>query len=282
MKPAILAQKLLPVLPLMRCPRCGSALVPREQSLVCAAGHCYDLSRRGYVNLAPGHDQSTEKYGAGLFAHRREAFASGAYDAVLEAVAEQLALRFGAAPFTLLDVGCGEGFYARALAARFPAATIIGLDISRDAITAAARENGLPHWLVADLKHLPLLDGAADVVLDVLTPADYAEFRRVLKPGGLLVKALPGKHYLREVRNAVADCLRGGSAYDNARVLEHLSENASVLAQKELTNVYPLTAAQATAFLRMTPMTFSVPEETLAQLTLDAITIHMHVITATL
>ena len=275
MKPAQLARRLSPLLPVLRCPRCAGAFTLTDQSLVCERGHCYDLSRRGYVNLAPAHDQSGEKYDGTLFESRRLVLEGGFYEPVLEAVC---ALLPDGRPFTLLDVGCGEGYYARQIAQSFPLSRILGVDLSRDAITAAARIPGHEAWLVADLKHLPLADASADIVLDVLTPADYEAFARVLKPDGLLIKAVPGADYLREVRQAVSSWLRGGGAYDNARVLEHLRAHAHVLSETEVRVTRALTPELSRAFARMTPMTFSVPREALDALTLPSITIHMHVL----
>lgn len=274
MKPAVLAARLSPILDRLRCPRCSSPFHLTEQSLVCGQGHCYDLSRRGYVNLAPSHDQNAEKYDSGLFDSRRIVLEGGFYQPVLEAIAACMPQE----PFWLLDAGCGEGWYTRKLAEQFPDSHFLGLDISRDAITAAARLPGRANWLVADLKHLPIAGGSADVVLDVLTPADYAAFRRALKPGGKLVKVIPGTDYLREVRNAAAQWLRGGSDYDNTRVLEHLKANATVESSAEIRITLPVSPEESRAFLRMTPMTFSVPPEALERILLPEITIHMHVL----
>lgn len=274
MKPAVLAGRLMKLLPLMRCPRCGSAFSLNGASLICEQNHCYDLSRRGYVNLAPSHDQSAEKYDADLFESRRIVFESGFYQPVMEAIAALLPKD----EITVLDVGCGEGWYARTLAGQFPEAELLGLDISRDAITAAAQSQSRANWLVADLKRLPVADHSVDVLLDVLTPADYAEFARVLKPEGLLIKAIPGVEYLHEVRHAVAPWLRSGDSYDNTRVVDHLRENAQVLSDTEICVTTPLTLEQSHAFLRMTPMTFSVPREVLDGLHLSEITVHMHVL----
>ena len=274
MKPAVLAQRLSPLLPILRCPRCASPFTLTEQSLVCAQKHCFDLSRRGYVNLAPSHDQAAEKYGAELFDSRRTVFESGFYAPVMEAVAALMP----AESFSLLDAGCGEGYYARTLAEQFPSACVLGVDLSRDAITAAARTQSRVNWLVADLKRLPVSDASMDVLLDVLTPADYAEFRRVLKPDGLLIKVIPGTEYLREVRTAVAPYLRSGDEYDNSRVREHLCAHADILSETVLHRTSPLTREQSAAFLRMTPMTFSVPREVLESLSLSEMTIHMHVL----
>lgn len=278
MKPAVLAGQLRPLLPDLCCPRCHDPFSLTEQSLICSNGHCFDLSRRGYVNLAPGHDQSGEKYDASLFESRSRVLEAGFYAPVADAAIHCLQQSFPEKAFTLLDVGCGEGYYARRLAEHFPTSHILGLDISRDAITAAARQSRSAVWLVADLKHLPIADGCADAVLDVLTPADYAEFRRVLSPEGRLIKVIPGDDYLREIREAVAPFLRGGTDYSGQRVLEHLAQHAQILSQKEIRHTLPLTPELSHAFLRMTPMTFSVPEEALQSIALSRITIHMHLL----
>ena len=274
MKIDALAKRLEPYIPLLRCPACGDGLALRGFSVVCGEGHCYDLSSKGYINLAPSHDQRAEKYDAALFESRSAVFADGFYRPVLDAVAEMLSARFGDRPFALADAGCGEGYYARGLAGRFPAARVIGADISRDAIVAAARLSHAPCWLVADLKRLPVVSGALDAVLDVLTPADYTEFARVLKPDGELIKVIPGADYLCEVRKAVRDELKS-EGFDNARVLEHLERHARVLERVELRHTYALTDAQSARFLRMTPMTFSIPEERLQGKVVDHITIHL-------
>ena len=273
MKPAVLAQKLAPLMPVLRCPRCQSAFALNGTSLICENRHCYDLSKRGYVNLAPSHDQAAEKYDAELFDSRRLVFEHGFYQPIAEAIAQWLP----DVPITVLDAGCGEGYSPRLLAEQFPQAQLIGLDISRDAITAAAREQGRANWLVADLKRLPVADHSADILLDVLPPADYAEFRRVIKPDGLMIKVVPGADYLCEVRKAVAPWLRSGDTYDNTRVIDHLKEHADILEECEVRLTRPLSPDESHAFLRMTPMTFSVPADVLETLALSQITIHMHV-----
>lgn len=264
-------------LSLLACPRCGQPFSLNGGSLRCNGNHCYDLAAKGYVNLAPQRDQSKEKYDAALFESRSVVLESGFYAPVLEAVAQLLSARFGDAPFSLLDAGCGEGYYARSLAGRFPQSRVIGIDLSRDGILAAARKPGNVLWLVADLKQLPLGDERIDVVLDVLTPASYDAFRRVLKPGGELIKVIPDSDYLCEIRSAFQPYLRQ-EGYSNRQVLEHLGKHAQILEQREVRSTLPLTPEQASAFLRMTPMGFSVPEAVLEETRLDEITLHLQVI----
>ncbi len=290
MKLAALAAHTAPILPLLRCPLCAGAFSLRgEQSLVCPQGHCYDLSARGYVNLAPSHDQQGEKYGAALFEARGLVLGRGFYDGVLEAVASLIQEELPweelprEQPFTLLDAGCGEGFYARQLARRFPAARVLGLDLSRDGILAAARqargENLSLYWLVGNLARLPLADGSVHVLLNILTPADYGEFARVLAPGGFLVKVVPGPRYLEQVRAGVAEHLReSGGTYSNERVLEHLGTHGRIVARRSVLQTLPVSREEAAAFLAMTPMTFGLGEEALGQVRFSEITVDLEVL----
>ena len=52
-----------------RCPLCMAPLALSGQSLLCANGHCFDVSAKGYVNLAAGRGQSV-KYDKALFESR--------------------------------------------------------------------------------------------------------------------------------------------------------------------------------------------------------------------
>lgn len=277
MKVSTLQNKLLPALPLLCCPLCEEPFQPNVSSLQCLNGHTYDLSSRGYVNLAPGHDQRKEKYDAELFASRQRIFEAGFYIPILETVETMLDDLFGDAHFTIADIGCGEGYYAQAIAKRFSQCLCCGLDISRDGIQQAARSDSNVHWLVADLKHLPIKQGMLDAALDILTPADYAAFKRALKPDGTLIKVIPGNNYLMEIRQAVAPYLRD-SAYDNHRVVEHLERHVQILERVSLQHTYSLTPEQSADFLRMTPMTFSVSESILSDICISHITIHMEVL----
>lgn len=278
MKPAQLAQVMTPYVPLLQCPLCREALaLTPEHSLKCPAHHTFDLSAKGYANLAPGHNQQADRYSKALFQSRHAILADGFYQPVAEALTALLAAYAPIhPPAAILDAGCGEGYYLRQVAAAFPGRFLIGLDLSRDAITAATREGQAACWLIANLARLPLRDGCCAAILNILTPADYGEFERVLAPDGIVLKVIPGGDYLRELRQAAAPHLRQPH-YSNQQVLAHLHRQGEVLAQRTIHQTHPLTPQQAEHFARMTPLTFGLQPEAL-QWPLSSITLHLEVL----
>lgn len=256
---------------LLRCPACGASFARRENSLVCKNGHCFDIARKGYVNLAPGRAPDA-LYTRPLFESRRRVLESGAYAPVVETLS-RLAAQYAPDNALLVDAGCGEGFYAKALAAQFE--RVVAFDLARDAVYLAAsgpkdERAQRVAFLVADLTRIPIRDEAASAVLDVFTPAHYAEFARVLKPGGVLIKALPGAGYLREIR-----ALAGQREYRNDDVLRRLGETGGErflpLARETLLYTFPLPEPLRADAVRMTPLTHThaLNPDALTELTIE-------------
>lgn len=274
-----IATKIEMLLPLLRCPYCYTSFSVRNgNSLVCEKNHCFDLSSKGYVNMAPSHNQQRIKYDSSLFASRQAIFAAGFYRPAIEVI-QQMILTHSNQPMApaLLDAGCGEGYYLRELTQCLSKTQLIGTDISRDAITAAARQSSLPHWLVANLSKLPIANKSISHVLNILSPADYDEFARILAPDGVLIKMIPGKNYLQEVRKYAAPHLRQAE-YSNERVINHLLQNAHIIHRYHIQNTSHVSAAEAMHFCRMTPLTFSFSEETLQTFTFSEITIDLEIL----
>ncbi|MBV8063733.1 MAG: methyltransferase domain-containing protein [Nevskia sp.] len=99
---------------------------------------------------------------------------------------------------SLLDVGCGEGWYTSVLLR--VAAEVSGLDIARPAIQAAARRFPGITWLVGSAALLPFGDAALDAVISLFTPLQLAEMRRVLRPGGHVLLVTPAPDHLWSLR----------------------------------------------------------------------------------
>ncbi|MBQ2888046.1 MAG: methyltransferase domain-containing protein [Firmicutes bacterium] len=234
------------------CPLCRAALNLQDNSFRCSGGHCYDLSTKNYLNLAPQQKQLAI-YDADFFSTRRRIFQAGFYAPLTQQIADichDLQQQLGR-PISVLDAGCGEGFFAMELLQNLgeDKAEIIALDLARDGVIMAAKACPGLKCVVGDLSALPIGENGADVILNILSPANYQEFARVLRPHGLLLKVIPGADYLRQVRQAYN--LSPGLDSDAEKLLAAAVADYNTT---RLTYTLPVTAAQAADLLKMSPL----------------------------
>ena len=238
------------------CPICQENLTLVESSLKCSNRHSFDLAKFGYINLAPQIKQSAN-YDKENFQNRQQILEAGFYQAILDAVSDLLANSKNAK--TILDIGCGEGFYSRKLQERHPDKTFYAFDISKDSVQIATKSepNWAVNWFVGDLARLPIKDASMDILLDIFSPANYGEFRRVLSQNGILIKVIPTENHLKEIRQMVQDQLTKKD-YSNQDIKEHFQEHFSIQAHQIASLTKPITAEQRQALLSMTPLLFHV------------------------
>ena len=140
-----------------QCPICTKSMDIQGNSLICRHGHCFDISRYGYVNLLLKSSPKTN-YSKRSFDNRHQILEYGMYDVVLEKIIQFISdtpsIR------NILDVGCGEGFYARQIQQRTER-NIFAFDLSREAIQIASKKDKRKavKWFVTDLSKIPLKDG---------------------------------------------------------------------------------------------------------------------------
>lgn len=194
-------------MPTLLCPvrACASPLTREAHAFRCLRGHSFDIARSGYCNLLQPQDRKSKNPGDPKEAvlARRRFLEAGHGDFLASALLETLdALPLPARP-AVLDVGCGEGFYLGGLA-REREIEGHGIDLSVPAIDLAARRwPGLSWFVVNADRALPYAEGSFDLALSLTARRNAPELRRVLKPGGRLVVAVPGEDDLIELRAAV-------------------------------------------------------------------------------
>ena len=258
------------------CPICQENLTLVETSLKCSNRHSFDLAKFGYVNLAPQIKQSAN-YDKENFQNRQQILEDGFYQAILKGISDILATKPSAK--TVLDIGCGEGFYSRKLQEVHPEKTFYAFDISKDSVQIAAKSepNWAVNWFVGDLARLPIKDASMDIFLDIFSPANYGEFRRVLSKDGILIKVIPTENHLKEIRQMVQDQLTKKD-YSNQDIKEHFQEHFSIQSSQIASLTKPITEEQRQALISMTPLLFHVDQSKIDWSQLTEITIEAEIL----
>lgn len=258
------------------CPICQENLTLLETSLKCCNRHSFDLAKFGYVNLAPQIKQSVN-YDKENFQNRQQILEAGFYQAILDAVSDLLANSETSS--TILDIGCGEGFYSRKLQENHPEKTFYAFDISKDSVQIAAKSepNWAVNWFVGDLARLPIKDASMDILLDIFSPANYGEFRRILSKDGILIKVIPTENHLKEIRQRVQDQLTNKD-YSNQDIKNHFQEHFTILSNQTASLTKTITAEQLQALLSMTPLLFHIDQTKIDWSQLTEITIEAEIL----
>lgn len=190
------------------CPACGNVLIGAERTFACSSGHSFDISKKGYVNLLLGASRGHHGDDKLMVRARTDFLSKGYYDRLSEAIC-LLADEVTESSPAIIDAGCGEGKYTadilRSLRTKGKTPAMLAVDISKDAVDALLRrEKGL-QAIVASTAALPVRDGAADLLVNIFSPFFRDEFRRVLKKGGVLIRVVPLKDHLYELKQLVYD-----------------------------------------------------------------------------
>lgn len=251
---------------LFKCPVCSARMEVVEQSkVVCTENHSFDLSKAGYINLS-SHIHVT-KYDKSLFAARKKVidgdFFAPLLDYIYEAVLPEVNDVNRQGNPAILDAGCGEGSQLAAILQHLPdGVTGVGIDLAKEGIATAAKEHPGNVWCVADLANCPFGDCTFNVILNVLSPANYAEFIRLLKPDGLFLKVIPGDDYLKELRTIFYDDPKEQKDSEHSMRFEQHFESVRT---DRIAYEFPLDRELLAPLIRMTPLSWGASPEKLEQ-----------------
>ena len=192
------------------CPVCGEKLIRTDKSLVCGKNHCFDKAKSGYVNLLMSQKSHGRNHGDDklMVSARRDFLNTGLYAPLCDEIcgAADKYAENGAAIF---DAGCGECYYTAAVEKRLlesgKYADILGIDISKDALAAGSKRSKTLKLAVASVYKLPIGDGSCDMLFSIFSPFALEEFQRVMKSGGVLIRAIPLENHLFGLKAAVYD-----------------------------------------------------------------------------
>lgn len=242
----------------LKCPLCGGAFDLKDFSVKCQTGHTYDLAKKGYANLFNGYTKIAKTYDKHLFSSRKLVADTGLYSRLADELCTILRIYDAQ---NILDAGCGGGNLTCEVFKNIQAKPAFAIDLSKEGIDFAASQvcEADLIWFVANLNNLPFADSKFDAVLNIMSPANYQEFKRVLKSTGILLKVLPDADYLKELRRFIYG-ENDKNEYSNADVLNNLTESMSI---KEITDVKytrSVAAEHIAALFDMTPLTININE----------------------
>jgi 23S rRNA (guanine745-N1)-methyltransferase len=198
----------------LACPLDGLPLIANGKQVACSNRHCFDVAHQGYINLLPvQHKRSKNPGDSTEMILARTAFLNGGSYAPIADTLNLLTHKIIAATaeleLCLLDAGCGEGYYLTHLLPSLQQPqiqqkiTLIGLDISKPAILAAAKRSKQITWLIASNRQPPVLPGTVDIIFCLFGFPLFDSFKIPLKPGGKIILVEAGPEHLIELRNIV-------------------------------------------------------------------------------
>lgn len=250
----------------LRCPACGAPLQREPRLWHCAQRHSFDVAREGYVNLLlVQHKRSLDPGDTAESLQARRAFLDAGHYAPLRdaVVAHWQRLR----PASLLDLGCGEGYYTAGMAQVVP--DVVGLDIAKPAIQLAAKRYRGPTWLVGNGARLPVADASLDALSCLFTPLHPHELHRALRPGGELLVVTPGPAHLESLRASLFDRVE---PHVPEKFLDTLAEGFEPLGTQTLEISIDLDRTALARLVTMTPYAWKArPEKRDALLARDGL-----------
>lgn len=246
------------------CPLCALSLVENSQGLACVNRHQFDRAKEGYFNLLPVHHKNSREPGdAKQQLIARRAFLNAGYFSPL---VDELKKIISTDISTLLDIGCGEGYFTRSLSEHCFSADVYGIDIAKAGVRLAAKNSSLKiTYAVASSHLLPVADASMDVIARIYAPSKDEELLRVIKSGGKLIIVTPGKQHLIGLRKKIYQTIK---PHPKPKVPEGFKE----VAQQEISFSLNIPAGELTAsLLEMTPFSWKLNQELHEQLIKDGL-----------
>lgn len=256
---------------MFRCPICFMPMkMDQLRSLICTNRHCFDVSRQGYLNFLNRSPKT--KYDKRLFQARQTMCQNGFFEPLIEQISRRIKQESGTKKqrIRILDAGCGEGSLLSGIREKVSPHTAngllsVGVDISKEGILAASKAYSDSIWCVADLAKCPFANQQFDFILNTLSPSNYSEFNRMLANDGTVIKVIPEKNYLKEVREVFYGHTNRPD-YSNEGTVKHFADHFDLLDMEHVRYRVALDRTLIGHLVRMTPLSWGATEERLQKM----------------
>lgn len=247
------------------CPKCMRPLTVGERGVAtCTGGHSFDRAREGYYNLLLANAGGIHGDNREMLEARRRFLDTGAYQPLADKLSELIvdSLHEGG---SLLDIGCGEGYYTATVSSRLNTAgkraSVYGFDISKDGVKMTARRDKSLSLAVASAYKMPFANESFDVAMNVFSPLALDETVRILRHGGRFVMAIPDVNHLFGLKKALYE-----TPYKNKPESPEL-EGLELLSTERVHYTLTLdTSERINALFMMTPYAYRTPPQSRARL----------------
>lgn len=228
------------------CPVCREELKREGRAARCSNGHSYDYAKSGYLNLYLSH-KTVHGDDADMVKARTAFLNTGAY-AFLRSELRSIFEAHGST--SLVDLGCGEGYYTSYM----PQSDRAAFDLARKALMHAAKNDPDTQYCVSSIFHVPLADACTDSVLTCFAPVASEEIERILKPGGIFVLVTPGPDHLFEFKSVLYD-----TPYRNP--MKDIDTALTLTDDRMIREAFTADKAVLSDLFTMTPYVWHTPQE---------------------
>lgn len=177
------------------CPNCNNRLIENNKTYKCVNNHSFDIAKEGYINLLLNKPKAGDNLN--MIKSRKNFLAKGYFDPLLNKILYDLKQLNLNNP-NIIDLGCADGYYTNSIRAVYQ--SILGIDISKDAIKYASKSYNDILFIVANSKAIPIKDETVDLVISIFAPVFLDEIKRILKKDSYLLKVTPNSDHMLELK----------------------------------------------------------------------------------
>lgn len=232
---------------LFKCPVCSLPLLNNNHSLECANHHHFDYNKHHIINLALSQKRKTQGDDLVMSLARHQFLLENHYLPLANTMIKLVK------PYNInniIDCGGGQGYYLDQIASilNIDPNNCYALDLSQKLLRLGQKHYQKYHWVVANIKKLPILDNSVDLAINAFVPLFIDEIERVLKKDGLLLFVEVGYFHLSKLKQILYSQIK----YNNRSLFIYHS-NLKRIVTDEIKFEINLSQEQIQNLLKMTP-----------------------------